>query len=287
MEIQVSPQTARLRLPFSICDTQNLMPGFAPIKAAPLFVLLLLAMPLDVSQAESSSRTPQVLLPGEVLHYRVEWRLIRAGSATLSWNPYTSSDEGSWQTDLHLESAGLVSKLYKVDDNYLALLNDALCMTTSTLTASEGGRRRETTVEVDPERGKASYLERDLNKNTVIKSQETEVPTCVYDVIGGLYRLRTMRLEPGTSTQLPVSNGKKSVMARVDAEQREDLETPAGVFHTIRHQAFLFNDVLYRRKGRLYIWITDDERRLPVQIRVRLQFHIGTITLQLEKVEVT
>ena len=41
--------------------------------------------------------------------------------------------------------------------------------------------------------------------------------------------------------------------------------------------------MLYRRFGHLYIWVTDDARKLPVEIRVRLQFAIGTITLQLEK----
>ena len=43
--------------------------------------------------------------------------------------------------------------------------------------------------------------------------------------------------------------------------------------------------MLYRRSGRLFVWLTDDERRLPVQIRVQLRFYIGTVTLQLEKEE--
>jgi hypothetical protein len=48
---------------------------------------------------------------------------------------------------------------------------------------------------------------------------------------------------------------------------------------------FIFNNVLYGRKGRLFVWITDDDRRLPVQIRARMQFHVGTLTFQLEKEE--
>jgi hypothetical protein len=47
----------------------------------------------------------------------------------------------------------------------------------------------------------------------------------------------------------------------------------------------LFDNVLYRRSAHLNIWLTDDRRKLPVQIRVRLQFAIGSITLQLEKHE--
>jgi hypothetical protein len=74
-------------------------------------------------------------------------------------------------------------------------------------------------------------------------------------------------------------------MARVEAQPREDVRTPAGSFKTIRYEVFLFNNVLYRRPAHLYVWLTDDRRRLPVQIRVRMQFTIGTITLMLEKVE--
>ncbi len=35
----------------------------------------------------------------------------------------------------------------------------------------------------------------------------------------------------------------------------------------------------------MFVWLTDDDRRLPVQIRVRMQFLIGTIELKLEKQE--
>jgi len=33
------------------------------------------------------------------------------------------------------------------------------------------------------------------------------------------------------------------------------------------------------------VWVTDDERHLPVQIRARMGFPIGSITLSLEKEE--
>ena len=71
----------------------------------------------------------------------------------------------------------------------------------------------------------------------------------------------------------------------MEAQQREEVKTPDGVFKSIRYELYLFNNVLYRRPAHLYLWLTDDARRLPVQIRVRLQFTIGTITLQLEKLE--
>jgi hypothetical protein len=63
------------------------------------------------------------------------------------------------------------------------------------------------------------------------------------------------------------------------------VRTPEGTFKTVRYEIFLFNNVLYRRNAHLNVWLTDDRRRLPVQIRVRMPITIGTITLSLEKHE--
>lgn len=218
----------------------------------------------------------------ETLQYNIEWRLISAGKATLDFRPDGPQGDGS-RVNLHVESIGLVSKLFKVDDNYTALLNSSLCVQNVHSVSLEGSRQRETRIAFDSSAHRASYLERDRAKNSVLLAKEIETPGCVHDVVGGLYYLRTLNLEPGESTQVPVSDGKKSVSARLEAQQREDVKTPAGTFHTVRYEIFLFDNVLYRRSAHLNIWLTDDRRKLPVQIRVRLQFTIGTITLQLEK----
>jgi hypothetical protein len=218
----------------------------------------------------------------ETLLYNVEWRLITAGKARVEWTATPASRTG-YQMKLRLESTGLVSKLFKVEDDYTAQMSQALCIEASQLNAVEGRRQRETKITYD--HGKANYLERDLAKNAVVLAQETEVPSCVQDVAGGLYFLRTLSLEPGQSTQVPVSDGKKHAMARVEAQQREDVRTPSGLYKTMRYEVYLFNNVLYRRPAHLFVWVSEDRLRLPVQIRVRMQITIGTITLQLEKHE--
>lgn len=243
----------------------------------------LLAALSAVAQAPSPQNGAAQGLPEhEVLSFTAEWRFIHAGNARLTWAPSKSGGEGGWSALLHLESAGLVSRLMKVDNEYSTLMNERLCAVSSLLKANEGSRRRETSVTYDSARKKAAYVERDLVKNTTVK-QEIDIHTCSHDVIGALYSLRAQRLEPGRVIEIPVSDGKKAVMARVEAQERETVKTDFGTYKTIRYEAFLFNNVLYRRRGRLFIWLTDDARRLPVQIRVRLPFYIGTVTLQLEK----
>jgi hypothetical protein len=247
---------------------------FMPSKL--LLVLPLVWAPIAIPQSNN-------LPPKETLYYNIEWRLISAGKARVEWTPPPQPRAPS-QIHFHLESIGLVSKLFKVEDDYSALLNPGFCAQAVQMTTHEGSRQRETKVTFGPE-NKAAYLERDLVKNSVLLSQEIDIPPCVHDVLGGLYALRSLNLEPNQTTEIAVSDGKKTAMVKVEGQQREEIKTPEGTFKTIRSEVYLFNNVIYRRPAHLTLWLTDDRRKLPVEIRVRLQFTIGTITLQLEKHE--
>jgi hypothetical protein len=244
--------------------------------------LTLLFVPAQSPPAIAQAQTAAGLTTNGALYYNVEWRLVDAGKAKLNWAKASQPSHAGWQMNLHLESAGLVSKLYKVNDDYMAELNRDLCVQNTHTLAHEGSRQRDTVVHFDSGAKKASYLERDLTSHAVL-SLETDIPACVHDVIGGLFFLRMQNFEPGHSVEVPVSDGKKSILARIEAQEREQIKVPAGTFKTIRCEAFLFNGKLYRRPGHLYVWFTDDARKLPVRIQVRLHFTIGTITFQLEK----
>lgn len=249
-------------------------------------ILLAVLLPAggQVSSGSSAGSNPGVLPAKETLDYSIEWRLVTAGRAQLQWYATPPKSHMGYEAKLHLESAGLVSRLYKVNDLYTVELTPTLCTESTVQTAHEGPRNRETRVNFNSNTRRAHYVERDLNKNTSTV-KDIQVPGCIYDVIGALYALRAIHLEPGHSTEFNMSDGKKSVRAKIEAEKAEDIQTPAGKFKTIRYQAYLFNDVLYRRSGHLYIWLTDDARKIPVQIQIRLQIAIGTITLKLDKEE--
>ncbi len=220
----------------------------------------------------------------ETLHYSIEWRLITAGTAELKIEPQAAGHQ-QFQIHAHVESAGLVSRLYKLDDNYTSHVDGQFCVANSEMDAFEGKKHHDAKVSYDYTRNRAVFLERDVLKNTTMSTKEIQVPGCVSDVLGGLYKLRTMRLQPGQSAQIPTSDGKKWANVRIEAQEREEIKNHLGDFKTIRYEAFLFNGVIYSKKASMQVWVTDDDRRLPVQIRARMSFPIGSITLSLEKEE--
>ncbi len=88
----------------------------------------------------------------EVLNYSIEWRLITAGKVRLEWQQARASS----QVNLKVESIGLVSKLFHVEDSYQANLNQDGCAESTLLYSQEGNRQRETRVTFDESQGQLS-----------------------------------------------------------------------------------------------------------------------------------
>ncbi len=233
-------------------------------------------------------RAAQALYPGVGrtlrLHYRAEWRGFHAGNVVVDFQlPPTESSYG--QAQVFLQTVGFVSTLYRVENLYRVRFSPAYCVQSVVYDVRERGKQRRIEFSFDNVARKIFYQEMDLRVSKVVESKQLDVPPCIYDEVSGLAWLRTIELPPGASAEAYVTNGKKAVRARVDALARESIETPAGIYDTIRYEAHLFNGVLHRRKGRLFVWLTADERKLPVQIQARMRFYIGTVTVQLAKEE--
>jgi hypothetical protein len=217
----------------------------------------------------------------EKLTYRIEWRMVTAGTATVQ---ETRGAGPGWDLNLNLQSAGLVSRLYKVLDTYRATTGERFCGASAVLDAQEGKKHTLTHLNFNNARKKVEYTERDLIKNTTIR-KELDTPPCAREILGALTSLRLAPPEPGKPLSMPITDGKKMAFVKVEAQGKEALKINGKSYSTIRYEAFLFDNVLYKRKGRLFVWMADDAGHLPVQLQVHLGFPVGNITVQLEKDE--
>ena len=200
---------------------------------------------------------------------------MRSGTVTI--------EPGSSEGHVHLESAGLLSALFKVEDKYTIHYDANSCAANSTFDTVEGKHHRETVVTFDRDQHRASYVQRDLVNNSVMRSGQTDIPDCPRDLLAALILLRGNHLDIGQSTIVVLSDGRRTGNVKLEAQGREEITTPAGTFKTIRYEADIFNGVIYARKGRAFLWATDDGDRLPVEIKLRMAFPIGTVTLDLER----
>jgi hypothetical protein len=240
----------------------------------------LLVLALFTRQFAPAQQPAPVHFPfQEVLTYRVEWGLITAGTVNLE---FRHSDPSTWSINLDVESYGMVNRFHRVQDKYTVSGNEHFCPTASSLDAQEGAKHKVTHLTFDPGAQAVDYIERDLVKKTN-KEQHLTVPNCTHEIAGGLAALGEMNVPPGRSVSLPMTDGKKMVYAKIDAQAHETVNIDGKSYSTIRYEAFLFDNVLYKRKGRVFLWLTDDPERVPVQFRLQFGFPVGNISLELEK----
>src|SRR5215469_7344535 len=223
--------------------------------------------------AQNTPKLESDLVSSHPIHdkftYDVEWRLIHAGTVVI--------DAQKTRANLELDSAGLVTSLFKIHDVYSADYDPSLCAADWMMDSQEGKRHHETKVTYDRDQLRATYLERDLVKDATLHSTSVAIPSCTHEVIGALIALREMNIAPGHTGQIPMSDGRHTANVRVEAQERDQVTTPSGTYKAVRYEANMLNGVIYSRKGRAFIWLSDDEKKLPVQIRLRMQFPIGTV----------
>ena len=105
----------------------------------------------------------------------------------------------------------------------------------------------------------------------------------IQDVLTVIYYLRTQKLEPGKSFDVPLTDAGRVFRLSVAVVEEKEIDTVLGKVKTIRVEPALFGDTsLVRTRGQLSIWITEDDRHLPV--RAQLKVDLGTFDIKLKRV---
>jgi len=100
------------------------------------------------------------------------------------------------------------------------------------------------------------------------------------DTISCLYYFRSLpKLEPGTSVILDVHHDKKNYRLEVQVEGIEKVHGPWGEVETIRVLAIMPFQGIFLNEGNIRVWLTNDNRRLPVLMKAKVV--IGSVTARL------
>jgi hypothetical protein len=208
--------------------------------------------------------------------YDLTWAGIKAGTASLEVVPY----ENRLKIISTAQSAQWVSVFYTVDDRIESTLSKNPSFSSIGQPAQyriklrEGRHRRDKEVIFDHTNRKALY--RDYLKN---ESKEFYVPPFVFDPISSFYYLRTRRLVVGESTFISIFDSKKVWNVEVQVLRKEKVTIPLGTFNTILVKPVMKSEGIFYSKGEIFIWLTDDEKHIPVKLQSKVA--VGHITATL------
>jgi uncharacterized protein DUF3108 len=214
---------------------------------------------------------------GRTFTYKGEWRIWTAGTATLR----ISREGENYRVNATADDSGIVARLFPVHDRFQSDVDPkTFCSLQLIKHTEEGFRKRDTTIRFD-QAGKKSLLDEVNLKNNEKKHQENPTPGCVTDVIAGLLYVGSLPLKPGDVYQVPLNDGGRTSNVKLTVDGREQIKTDAGVFQTIR--VVPEGDATLMRKGKVWLWYTDDAHHTLVQMKGKLFW--GTLVLSLQKTE--
>jgi hypothetical protein len=249
--------------------------------ASPLVALALAS--LGVGHAQE---TAQRFEPGETLTYDVTWSIFPAGEVTVTLRSVAGGAKDAYEVTTTARSQGFVSLLFDVRNEFHSLFDpQTLCSQKIVKKINEGRRHKDTSIVFDGARKLAILDERDLSHaNAPPKHAENEIPSCVQDVVTAFYFLRRQNFQVGQAIRLPINDGSKTYDVSVEVQARERIQTPLGTRDAFRVEPKVFSG-LFKRKGRMLIWFSDDEQHLP--LRIKAMVWAGSITGTLRSVSRT
>jgi hypothetical protein len=256
--------------------------AFRILRRAAFVLALFLLCGLAFTQTGATGES-QPFAPGETLTYNVTWSIFPAGRVVASLKQLGSGARDAYEIDTTARSSGFVSLLYNIDNTYHSVVDPhTLCSREINKTINEGSRHKQTHIVFDSAKRVAILDERDMGKpNHPLKHAENAIPACVEDIVTAFYYLRRQPMQVGDKIRVPVNDGSKTSQVIVDVQAREQLKTPMGLRDAFRLEPQALGG-LYKKKGRMLIWISDDKERLPLSIKAMML--VGTITGNLESV---
>jgi hypothetical protein len=212
--------------------------------------------------------------PGERLDFSIDYGIINAGYAVMEVKGVRKI-AGRECFDIRTvgRSNAFFSRVYKVWDRAQTFLDrETVLPQRFEKHLREGGYRKDQVIKFDRAASYARYED----------GQEVVCHPWAQDELSAFYFLRTQPLAVGQDVFIDSHANHKNYPLKVIVHRRETVEVPAGEFDCWVIEPVIREGGIFTAKGKLTIWLTADERRLPVKMRTKVV--VGSITASLKKV---
>ena len=224
---------------------------------------------------------------GERLVYTMSYIGVPVGEFTLEVlpNKFVANREVYHITG-HAVTSSVASLIYRLDDfvetyfDYQGLFSHRFH-----ILLDETKQKRDSLELNDSEKKETFFWNRwhHRDKGYSETKQFAAVPSFAQDTMSALYYIRMLPLPTGSELTFPVISEGRAWEAICTVVRREMKDTVLGEVQTIVIRPDTKYEGILRKAGTSYLWLTDDDRRIPVRLEAKVR--IGSIVAKLKKVE--
>ncbi|RPI79075.1 MAG: DUF3108 domain-containing protein [Desulfobacteraceae bacterium] len=220
--------------------------------------------------------------PGEKLFFKVYWTVVQAGEATLEIMPLAEqSGVTAYHFVMTVKTYPFVDAFYKVRDRYESYADVGMNHALLYKKKQEGKKKRDITVIFDWVKPEAVYTENGDKLPPVALLPGSFDPLSVF------YAFRLAELSENKELTVSVSDGKKCAEGKARVVKKEKVKVADTEYETFLVEPEL-KDIggVFQKSpdAKLQIWVTADERRLPVMIKSKVS--VGHFKVELIGIEI-
>jgi len=146
----------------------------------------------------------------------------------------------------------------------------------------EGGYKQRRLHYYDRENQNCIYQKWSYGKKK-FSTKNIPIPQNTYDFLGAFYYIRQQELAVGDTLRMTMSGDGTTFDANVVVHKREKLKTIFGKKYCLKIEPQLAGETIFKNTGKIYIWLTDDEYKIPVKMESEVRF--GSFVADLKEAE--
>jgi len=230
---------------------------------------------LDRSQVSLRFAPQSAFGVGERLVFDVGYGFFTAGEAVMTI-PKTDTMFGRpcYQVLFTVNSTPTFSWIYRVEDRYETLLDvTGLFPWKFVQRVREGNYKRDFSAVFDQ-----------VNNIAYAEDKQYPIPPYVHDVVSAFYYIRTLDYSAsriGQKSMLENFYKDSTYSLAVKFLGRQRIEVDAGTYDCIILEPLIKEGGLFKSEGRVLVWLTDDERKIPIKVSTKII--IGSIDAELRE----
>jgi hypothetical protein len=250
-----------------------------------LFVIGSAVNAQDTTKPPVEFRTIQqnAFTAGEKLNFEINYGFITAGNAIMEIAPGYVNVNGreAYDISVRINSSSSFEWVYKVEDLYKCYLDrQGLFPWRFEQHIHEGNFKKDFEAIFDHENGKVKAYTGETEPKKF--EGEYDIPMYVHDILSAFYFARTLDysgMSTGQTVQLQNFYDDKVHPLNVKYLGKEEIDVPAGEFRCIKVEPMVVEGGLFKSEGSIVVWLTDDERKMPVLVKTKVL--VGSMDVEL------
>lgn len=242
-----------------------------------LIISLLFAVTISAQDFKKIKNT--AFDTGEKLSFKIAFSSmltgnITAGNATMEVMPQkkTLNNRNTYHVVAKGSTSGFVEFFYKVNDKYETFIDDeAFVPLKSTSRIRENNYKRDDTVYFNH---KEQIAKRKLKRTKISANSQ--------DMLSAFYYARTQNisnLKQGDYLQIPFLLNDSLYVSKVVFSGKETIKTKKGTFNCVVFKPMVATGKMFDESYPVTMWLTDDNKRLPILIEMKLS--VGKMRIEL------